>query len=54
MNSAIVLLSVGIAIIVLMKWTMAKIESAKYRYDLRMDKLARRTKLARKAERGDD
>ena len=50
MNSVIVLLAVGLTIIVLMKWTSAKVESMRYRNNLKMDKLARRAKLARKAE----
>ena len=50
MNSVIVLLAVGLTIIVLMKWTSAKVESMRYRNNLKMDKRARRAKLARKAE----
>lgn len=50
MNSVIILLSVGLTILVLMKWTIAKVESIKYRNNLKIDKLARRAKLARKAE----
>ena len=50
MNSVIILLSVGLTIIVLIKWTSEKIESMRYRNNLKIDKLARRAKLARKAE----
>ena len=50
MNSVIVLLAVGICILVIMKWTSTKVESMRYRNNLKIDKLARRAKLARKAE----
>ena len=50
MNSVVILLSVGLTIIVLIKWTSDKIDSMRYRNNLKIDKLARRAKLARKAE----
>ena len=50
MNSVVILLSVGLAMLVLIKWTSDKIDSMRYRNNLKIDKLARRAKLARKAE----
>ena len=50
MDSVVVLLAVGLVILVLMKWTSAKVDSMRYRNNLKIDKLARRAKLARKAE----
>ena len=50
MNSVIILLSVGLAIIALMKWTSAKVESMRYRNNLKARKAKRLAALARKTE----
>ena len=41
---------VGISLLAIIKWTLVKIESDKYRNDLKFQKLARKARLARKAQ----
>ena len=50
MNYVYTVLAVGIVLLVIVKLTIDKIESAKYRNDLKFQKLARKARLARKAQ----
>ena len=50
MNYVYAVLIVGIVILVAVKFTISKIESVKYRNDLKFNKLARKARLARKAQ----
>ena len=50
MNLAYIVLSVGIVLLAVVKLTLDKIESIRYRQNLKFDKLARKARLARKAQ----
>ena len=50
MNYVYAVLIVGIVILAAVKFTISKIESVKYRNDLKFNKLARKARLARKAQ----
>ena len=50
MNYVYTVLIVGIVILAAVKFTISKIESVKYRNDLKFNKLARKARLARKAQ----
>lgn len=50
MNLAYIVLLVGLMMLVVVKLTMDKVESVRYRQNLKSDKLARKARLARKAQ----
>ena len=50
MNYVYAVLIVGIVILAAVKFAISKIESVKYRNDLKFNKLARKARLARKAQ----
>lgn len=50
MNLVYIVVAVGVMLLILIKLTLDKIESIRYRQDLKLDKLARRARLARKAQ----
>ena len=50
MDLVYAVLAVGMSLVVVAKLTIDKIESIKYRQNLRFDKLARKARLARKAQ----
>ena len=50
MNLAYIVLSVGLVLLAVVKLTLDKVESIRYRQNLRLDKLARKARLARKAQ----
>lgn len=50
MNYVYIVSAVGVMLLILIKLTLDKIESAKYRNDLKFQKLARKARLARKAQ----
>ena len=50
MNYVYIVLSVGLVLLAVVKLTLDKVESIRYRQNLRFDKLARKARLARKAQ----
>ena len=50
MNLAYIVLAVGLVLLAVVKLTMDKVESIRYRQDLKFDKLARKARLARKTQ----
>lgn len=50
MNYVYIVLAVGIVLLAVVKLTLDKVESIRYRQDLKFDKLARKARLARKAQ----
>lgn len=50
MNSVYIVAIVGVIILAAVKFTISKIESVRYRNDLKFQKLARKARLARKAQ----
>lgn len=50
MNYVYTVLAVGLVLLAVVKLTLDKIESVKYRNDLKFQKLARKARLARKAQ----
>ena len=50
MNLVYTVVAVGVMLLILIKLTLDKIESIRYRQELKMQKLARKARLARKAQ----
>ena len=50
MNLAYIVLAVGLLLLAVVKLTLDKVESIRYRRDLKFNKLARKARLARKAQ----